>query len=158
MNVLIFQLYLQHYWNQLSFYSVKRMTNFNGRKQLICLCFQHNVRGQARQEIPKTIPRTNPEQLNQEPKGKAPYLCHYILNGQTIWLRESCEAMKALWLLSEKRIWIMLFSTQVCQVISWFPLINISHMLTLLSKHNVTTWSYSTQSYTYYNRIKMLMH
>lgn len=97
----------------LFFYCFKRMTNLNGRKQLIYLCFQHNVRGQARQEKPKTIPRTNPEQLNQGPKEKAPYSCHYIYTSKYFGLEIALKLMRALWLLSNKRIWIMFFSTQM---------------------------------------------
>jgi len=78
------------------------MANFNGRKQLICLCLQHNVRGQARQENPQTIPRTNPEQLNQRPKEKAAYSRHYIYTSKCFGLDIALELMKALWLLLKK--------------------------------------------------------
>lgn len=121
------QLYLKQYYNQLSFNCFKRMTNFNGRKQLICLCLQHNVRGQARQEKPKTIPRTNPEQLNQRPKDKAPYSRHNIYTSKCIGLELALELMRALWLLLKKRIWIMLFYTQMFAARSFLlSFINIS--------------------------------
>jgi len=79
------------------------------------------VRGQARQENPQTIPRTNPEQLNQRPKEKAAYSRHYIYTSKCFGLDIALELMKALWLLLKKEMFsTQMFAAKLFQVIFAF--------------------------------------